>query len=95
LRELIFDRIGRGSVCATGHCFDAFFRSELTEGHTPGITAISVSFDGRSVTYGFGELDALVPALCREHPATGHGLPEFQRPHKKAIATFGDRLQLN
>src|ERR1700726_2291295 len=30
---------GRGSVCATGHCFDAFFRSELTEGHTPGVTA--------------------------------------------------------
>jgi hypothetical protein len=31
---LIFDRIGGGreSVCATGHCFDAFFRSELTEG---------------------------------------------------------------
>ena len=23
---------GRGSVCATGHCFDAIFRSELTEG---------------------------------------------------------------
>src|SRR5580704_3726299 len=22
----------RGSVCATGHCFDAIFRSELTEG---------------------------------------------------------------
>jgi hypothetical protein len=32
--RLIFDRIGRGrrSVCATGHCFDAIFRSELTEG---------------------------------------------------------------
>ena len=32
--HLIFDRIGRGrgSVCATGHCFDAIFRSELTEG---------------------------------------------------------------
>jgi hypothetical protein len=32
--SFIFDRIGggRGSVCATGHCFDAFFRSELTEG---------------------------------------------------------------
>jgi hypothetical protein len=31
--HLIFDRIGggRGSVCATGHCFDAIFRSELTE----------------------------------------------------------------
>ena len=42
-RALIFDRIGggRGSVCATGHCFDAIFRSELTEGgHTPGVTAI-------------------------------------------------------
>ena len=41
--HLIFDRIGggRGSVCATGHCFDAIFRSELTEGrHTPGVTAI-------------------------------------------------------
>jgi hypothetical protein len=39
---LIFDRIGgdRGSVCATGRCFDAFFRSELTEGGTPGVTAI-------------------------------------------------------
>jgi hypothetical protein len=32
--HLIFDRIGggRGSVRATGHCFDAIFRSELTEG---------------------------------------------------------------
>ena len=41
--HLIFDRIGgdgRGSVCATRHCFDAFFRSELTE--TPGVTAIRV-----------------------------------------------------
>jgi hypothetical protein len=28
----------------------------------------------------------------------GHGLPKFQLPpveHKKAIVTFGDRLQLN
>jgi hypothetical protein len=34
LSALIFDRVGggRGSVCATGHCFDAFFRSELTGG---------------------------------------------------------------
>ena len=32
--HLNFDRIGGGreSVCATGHCFDAIFRSELTEG---------------------------------------------------------------
>ena len=32
--HLIFDRIGggRGSVCATGHRFDAIFRSEITEG---------------------------------------------------------------
>ena len=32
--HLIFDHVGggQGSVCATGHCFDAFFRSELTEG---------------------------------------------------------------
>jgi hypothetical protein len=38
--HLIFDRIGggRGSVCATGHCLTAIFRSELTEGHTPGVT---------------------------------------------------------
>ena len=30
--------------------------------------------------------------------AIGHGLPKFQLPpveHKKAIVTFGDRLQLN
>src|SRR5580704_8561573 len=42
-RRLIFDRIGRGrgSVCATGHRFDAFFRSKLTEGgHLPCATAI-------------------------------------------------------
>jgi hypothetical protein len=35
--------------------------------------------------------------LCA-HSGLGHGLPEFQRPpveHKKAIVTFGDRLQLN
>jgi hypothetical protein len=42
--HLSFDRIGggRGSVCATGHCFGAIFRSELTEGggRTPGVTAI-------------------------------------------------------
>jgi hypothetical protein len=39
--SFIFEHVGRGrgSVCATGHCFDAFFRSELTEGHTPGVTA--------------------------------------------------------
>jgi exodeoxyribonuclease V alpha subunit len=81
LRELIFDRIGRGSVCATGHCFDAFFRSELTEGHTPGITAISVSFDGRSVTYGFGELDALVPACAASiHKSQGSEYPAMVIP---------------
>jgi hypothetical protein len=61
--HLIFDRIsgGRGCVCATGHCFDAFFRSELTEGILQELH-LSVSFDGRSITYGIGELDALVPA---------------------------------
>ena len=32
--HLIFEHIGGapGSVCATGHCYDAIFRSELTEG---------------------------------------------------------------
>ena len=42
--HLIFDRIGhgRGSVCATGHCFDAFFRSELTE--TPSAPHLELIF---------------------------------------------------
>ena len=81
MRELIFDRIGRGFVCATGHCFDAFFRSELTEGHTPGVTAISVSFDGRSVTYGFGELDTLVPAYATSiHKSQGSEYPAVVIP---------------
>jgi hypothetical protein len=76
--HLIFDRIGRGrgSVCATGHCFDAFCRSELTKGHNPGVTAISVSFDGRSVTYGFGEFDTLVPANAASiHKSQGSKYP--------------------
>ena len=28
------------------------------------VLSLSVSFDGRSVTYGFGELDTLVPAYA-------------------------------
>jgi hypothetical protein len=61
--HLIFDRIGGGreSVCATGHCFDAFFRSELTEGHTPGVTA-NCQLRRALGHLCFGELDTLVPA---------------------------------
>ena len=43
--------------------------------------------------HGLGQLAQLNSEdLCAP---IGHGLPEFQRPHKKAIVTFGDRLQLN
>ena len=35
---------------------------------------LTASFDGRSVTYGFGELDALVPAYPQE-PRLGLGIP--------------------
>ena len=35
---------------------------------------LSVSFDGRLVTYGFGELDALVPAYAASiHKSQGSG----------------------
>ena len=38
---------------------------------------LTVSFDGRSVTYGFGELDTLVQ-IRREHPQE----PRLGKPHR-------------
>jgi hypothetical protein len=34
----------------------------------PDAGELTASFDGRAVTYGFGELDTLVPGLCRDDP---------------------------
>ena len=37
---------------------------------------LSISFDGRSVTYGFGELDTLVPAYAASiHKSQGSEYP--------------------
>jgi ATP-dependent exoDNAse (exonuclease V) alpha subunit len=70
----------RGSVCATGHCFDAFFRSELTGGILQELH-LSVGFDGRSVTYGFGEVDTLVPAYASSiHKSQGSEYPAVVIP---------------
>ena len=42
---------------------------------------LSVSFDGRSVTYGFGELDALVPAYAASiHKSQGSEYPAVVIP---------------
>jgi hypothetical protein len=42
---------------------------------------LSVSFDGRSVTYGFGELDALVPAYAvSTHKSQGSEYPAVVIP---------------
>jgi UvrD-like helicase C-terminal domain len=42
---------------------------------------LSVSFDGRSVTYGFGELDTLVPAYAASiHKSQGSEYPAVVIP---------------
>jgi ATP-dependent exoDNAse (exonuclease V) alpha subunit len=57
------------------------FQIGANGGHTPGVTAISVSFDGRSVTYGFGELDTLVPAYAASvHKSQGSEYPAVVIP---------------
>jgi exodeoxyribonuclease V alpha subunit len=64
----------------TGHCFDAFFRSELTGGILQELH-LSVSFEGRSVTNGFGELDTLVPAFAASvHKSQGSEYPAVVIP---------------
>ena len=47
----------------------------------PGEGALTASFDGRSVTYGFGELDALVPAYAASiHKGQGSEYPAVVIP---------------
>ena len=47
----------------------------------PEESELSVSFDGRLVTYGFGELDALVPAYAAStHKSQGSEYPAVVIP---------------
>jgi exodeoxyribonuclease V alpha subunit len=47
----------------------------------PDTTELTVSFDGRSVTFGFGELDTLVPAYaCTVHKSQGSEYPAVVIP---------------
>jgi exodeoxyribonuclease V alpha subunit len=65
---------------------------------------LTTSFDGRSATYGFGELDVLVPAYAansqeprlrisrRDHPGSHSALPDAQHNPLYAGVTRGKRL---
>jgi hypothetical protein len=40
---------------------------------------LKATFDGRSVTYGFGELDTLVPAYAHATPNAGRATPSAEQ----------------
>ena len=59
----------------------------------PGEGELTASFDGRSVTYGFGELDALVPAYAASiHKSQGSEYPAVVIP---VMTQHYDMLQPN
>jgi ATP-dependent RecD-like DNA helicase SH3 domain len=50
---------------------------------------LTASFDGRSVTYGFGELDTLVPAYAATiHKSRGLGIPRRDHPRHDAALHY-------
>jgi ATP-dependent exoDNAse (exonuclease V) alpha subunit len=49
--------------------------------HAIAADALTANFDGRAVTYGFGELDTLVPACAATIPKSqGSEYPESSSP---------------
>jgi hypothetical protein len=51
----------------------------------PDVGELTASFDGRAITYGFGELDTLVPAYARARNHPGHDAALCHAAAKSAL----------
>jgi len=75
-----------------GHAIENDYDKEVYNGDIGNIDCINAvdgelvaNFDGRAVTYGFGELDMLVPALRRDDPQKpGFGISSRGHPDDDA-----------